>query len=115
MNPPRDYAEEKENGAEDKAPRWWAWMIASAVLGGGVGTGVQVVAPIRSDPFTGSEGRELARRIDTLERRQERLQEKVGQLPPAELTREVAGIKNEVDHIRKDHESYIRDCGKRGP
>lgn len=66
---------------------------------------------MRADPFTGTQGKELERRIEVLERRQERIKE-IDEAHGAAI----AGIKNDLAHIQRDHDVLIRHLyGKSNP
>lgn len=84
-----------------------AWLLA-ALIGGGTATGVQLVTPdARNDPFTGSQGRDLARRLHSLEIRQSkdddhRIQSQGGYERIRSIEREHAELRGKIDSMREE-------------
>lgn len=94
----------KKSDNADDVRRWSPIVVAliGALLGGGSGTylyldragsaHLQEIA--RPDPFTGTQGRSLEERLNTVERR-------VDQLPPRELELAVRLLRHDLDEIER--------------
>lgn len=52
---------------EDEVKRIRAWVVAAIVGSTAVNQTIQQVLPVRYDAFTGSQGREISKRIDKIE------------------------------------------------
>lgn len=104
-----------ERNGDNWAQRWWPYAVI-ALLGGTGGAGIKdVVSPPRPDPYYGEEAKALEARImkehTRLEARMERLSsrqmiiiDKVANLPPEDLIKQVVVLEEAV----KDLERHIR-------
>ena len=100
--------------------RWFGIPVAVVVaiitsaLGSSGGTflylnrsGAEEIRKIaRPDPFTGTEGLEVKRSLDTLRASIVDLQRQVDKLPPRELTERLSVVRREVELLRADFERH---------
>ena len=102
------------NGTNGRMALNIAIYLISGFVGGGSGvyfyfdrvgpSQLQTIA--RPDPFTGSQGLDLQRRLREHEDRISILQRQVDQLPPREVTEQLALLQREVELLRKDLEAH---------
>ena len=59
---------------EDETTKVLYWFIATLIGSVGLNQGINKVTPtVRNDPFTGSEGREMERRLDRIDSEQQKM------------------------------------------
>ena len=108
----------KKDNTRESNGRWIASLIVAvcgAFIGGGGGSYIYfsrtdpgtIQQITRPDPFTGTQAKTLAFKIDAMTRQLAMLERRVDKLPPRKVTEELALLRQEITFLREDLKDHL--------